>query len=137
MRRLPFGSGWVLLAAAALPFVVEVAKPLAKAVGKGFRKLGEMIDEASDEVEKCATEAEDLAAKASKADTATKPTTKKPAAKKPATKKTASKKSAPKASTPPPRHEPPKPTVVQSASMRAQNPTTGARRRPPRDIETG
>ena len=56
MKRVPFGAGWIVLAAAAVPFVVEAARPVAKAVGKGLKKLGEMIDEAANEVEESKTE---------------------------------------------------------------------------------
>lgn len=139
MRRFPPGSGLIVLAAAAVPFVVEAAKPLAKAVGKGLKKFGEMLEEASvsatppDPTE--ATQDKEPKAEPKQAAPAQEAprTQAKPSAKKksPTKKAKASTASAPK-------KEARQTVGVQSAPAKgSQAAAAGARRRAPRDIETG
>lgn len=53
MRRpgvIPPGrAGLFLLAAALVPVALKEAKPLVRAVGRGFRRLGDMFDKMADE----------------------------------------------------------------------------------------
>ncbi|HRJ26956.1 MAG TPA: hypothetical protein PLO61_05545 [Fimbriimonadaceae bacterium] len=55
MRRTPVppGSvGWIVLAAAAIPILIRSAKPLARKIGQGLRKVGEQLEQAVEEVRK-------------------------------------------------------------------------------------
>lgn len=55
MRRTPVppGSvGWIVLAAAAIPILIRSAKPLARKLGQGLRKVGEQLEQAVEEVRK-------------------------------------------------------------------------------------
>ncbi len=52
MRRTPIppsATGWVVLAAAAIPFAIKVAKPLARKIARGLQNFGEKLEEAAAE----------------------------------------------------------------------------------------
>lgn len=64
MRRFPpTGSGWILIAAAAVPIVIKAAKPLAKFIGEELEKIGKGIRESAAEAQSAPAE-EPLTAKA-------------------------------------------------------------------------
>ena len=166
MRRIPpFGSGWVLLAALAVPVIITICKPVAKKVAEGLRKLGDALDATSKEAGKRMAEAKvsvkEAPKPAAKPQAKAKPkapTKKKAAAKpkaaapKPAAKKKspAKPKSAPKRSTTAkkpvaePKSAAPEPAAdVASQPEKTPEPPTASptsttgRRRPAPDIETG